>query len=101
MKIFEYKNSANEAGNEIVPCFIKNSDCGHFHNPADFSYIGIGLSDRVYVPDSVTELTRASLKTRCYTAGVMMKLVNEVPTQMTNAEIDVVINSFCDGRNIA
>ena len=101
MRIYEYMNNANDNGNEVVPNFIDHSDCGHFFNPADFSYVGARLSERVYVPSEVTELTRASLKTRCKIAGVMMKLVDEELVQMTNEEIDAIVDIFCNDRNIA
>ena len=100
MKILEYKMDANDNGNEIVPNFINHSDCGHFHNPANFSYVGIALSERVYVPFTVTELTRATLKTRCHTTGIMMELIDEELVQMTNEDINAIIDIFCDDRSI-
>lgn len=105
MELLEYKMDANHEGNEIVPTFISRSDNGHFYNPSNYTYVGSRLSNKVKVPDSVTILTRISLKTRCKIAGVMMKLSDPNDpesqlVQMSNEEIDSVVDAFCNARGM-
>lgn len=105
MELLEYKMDANHEGNEIVPTFVSRSDNGHFFNPSNFTYVGSRLSERVKVPDSVTVLSRADLKTRCKIAGVMMELSDPNDpeselVQMSNEDIDTLIDAFCDARDM-
>lgn len=104
MRIYEYKHDANDCGNEIVPCCISHSDCDHFYNPANHTFIGARLSDRVKVPDTMVELDKAGLLARCKIAGIMMKntgtMEEPVMTQMTDEEIAVIVDEFCAARSI-
>lgn len=100
MKALEYKMHANNEGNRMEPYFISKQVNGLYANPADYTMIGLSLGDDIYVPDEVTQLTRAELKTRCYQAGIMMKSVDNAPVQMSEEEIDAAINAFCDEHSI-
>ena len=101
MEILEFKFDANQEGNLVLPGFVNHQDGAYFYNPANHSWIGLRLCAEVKVPDSVVKLTRATLKTRCYASGIMMKEINGEPVQMTQAEIDSAIDAWCDARSIA
>ena len=99
MRIYEYKMDSN-GQNEVVPGCIDHSDCGHFYNPANYTYVGVRFSDKVKVPDTMVELTRAALKVRCKIAGVMMQQVGESQVQMSDSDIDAAVDAFCDARSV-
>lgn len=100
MEILEYKNDANNCGNAIVPGFVNPSDCGFFHNPANYTFIGTRLAAWVKVPDSIVKLSRSELKTRNQASGIMMKMVDDEPVQMTEQEINDAVDEWCNARNI-
>lgn len=100
MELLEYKMDANDFGNLIHPNWIDKTDCGHFYNPDNFTYVGVRLSNKVKVPESVTKLTKEELLIRCKIPGIMVLYVDEQPVQMTDEEIEVIVDQFCLDRNI-
>lgn len=104
-ELLEYKMDANDHGNLIVPNWIDHSDCNHFYNENNHTYVGVRLSPLVKVPDSVTKLSKAQLIERLKIPGVMVYIEEvegeTVITQMTDEEIETIANQFCEDRDIS
>lgn len=65
MIIIEYKMNIEPDGTLVHPGWVHSS--GWFFNPSDNTYIGTALEEadrNYYLPDSVTELTVDTLKSR-------------------------------------
>jgi len=103
-ELLEYKMDANDHGNLIHPNWIDHTDCGHFYNENNHTYVGVRLSPKVKVPDSVAKLTKEQLITRCKIPGIMVNVEVDgeevIVTQMPDLDIEAAINQFCEDREI-
>jgi hypothetical protein len=97
MKILEYKLHPSEQGMKC-PDFIDNG--GYWQNPDDFTLVGT-VPDGVefYIPDTVTSLTLAELKTRQLAIHAKYPTVNLDDEEMTNAEVETEIDNWWEGVN--
>lgn len=93
MQILEYKLHASANG-MICPPFIENG--GYWSNPDDYTLIGVASDpNEYYIPDTVTKLTLAELKTR--TLAIHAKYPMRGPNEdddMTNAEVETMIDNW-------
>ena len=97
MQILEYKLHAGVNTGMICPPFIDNG--GYWRNPDDFTYIGVSPdSNEYYIPDSVSKLTLAELKTRqlAIHAKYPMRDLTE-DKDMTNDEVETAIDNWWTG----
>ena len=97
MQILEYKLHAGVNTGMICPPFIDNG--GYWRNPDDFTYIGVSPdSNEYYIPDTVTKLTLAELKTRqlAINAKYPMSDLTE-DKDMTNDEVETAIDNWWTG----
>lgn len=104
MPVVEYKHHINHMGKIEVPGYIV--DRGYWGNPADKTYLGWVLpeADReYYVPDTLTELTKAECVTRALEihAASPFTIQNDADpeaeaTNMTNAEVTTMIEEWYD-----
>lgn len=97
MQILEYKLHAGVNTGMICPPFIDNG--GYWRNPDDFTYIGVSPdSNEYYIPDTVTKLTLAELKTRqlAIHAKYPMRDLTE-DKDMTNDEVETAIDNWWTG----
>ena len=99
MQILEYKLHAPMNGHGMsTPSFITNG--GQFYNQADHTMIAAEPdTTEYYIPDSVTVLTVAQLKTRMltmHTASPFAKMVTpgETPEDMTDAEVETMVDDW-------
>jgi hypothetical protein len=86
-----------EAGAKRAPSWVE--DGGYFLNPDDNTIVGWSpdLADRdYYVPDSVTELTRAELKTRVLDIDSRYPFLDGDGNELTDAEVNSLVDSWCD-----
>ncbi len=86
-----------EAGAKRAPSWVE--DGGYFLNPDDNTMVGWSpdLADRdYYVPDSVTELTRAELKTRVLDIDSRYPFLDVDGNELTDSEINSSVDSWCD-----
>ena len=99
MQILEYKLHAPMNGHGMsTPSFITNG--GQFYNNADHTMIAAEPdTTEYYIPDSVTVLTVAQLKTRMltiHTASPFVKMAapGETPEDMTDAEVETMVDGW-------
>jgi|TARA_R110000822_G_scaffold48462_2_gene127671 hypothetical protein len=92
MQIFEYKLHASPQGLRC-PDFIDNG--GYWKNPDDFTLVGT-VPDGVefYIPDTVTSMTLAELKTRQIAIHAKYPMFNIDDEEMTNAEVETEIDNW-------
>lgn len=94
--ILEYM-LVREAGVKRSPSWVE--DGGYWLDPDDNTMVGWSpdLADRdYYVPDSVTELTRAELKTRVLDIDSRYPFLDVDGNELTDAEINSSVDSWCD-----
>lgn len=98
MKIIEYKLHGNITGHGMcTPGFVSNG--GYYRNPDDYTMIGV-VSEPCewYVPDTITVLTLAEMKTRqlaIHTKYPMKKVNDEgSPTTMTDVEVEAQLDDW-------
>ena len=103
MKIIEYKLHGNPAGKGMVtPGFVDNG--GYYHNPDDYSMIGL-VPDPCewYIPDTITYLTLAELKTRqlaIHAKYPMQKMAEDMTMEtMTDAEVEAQIDTWYNAHS--
>ena len=100
MQIFEYKLHSSQHGMRC-PDFIDNG--GYWQNPDDFTLVGT-VPDGVefYIPDTVTSLTLAELKTRQLAIHAKYPMRNPDPLisgNLTNAEVETEIDNWWERVN--
>ncbi len=96
--ILEYM-LVREAGAKLAPSWVE--DGGYFLNPDNNTMVGWSpdLADRdYYVPDSVTELTRAQLKTRVRGIDADHPMLDIDGNELTDSAIDALVDAWCDDR---
>ena len=94
MQILEYKLHAGVNTGMICPPFIENG--GYWKNPDDFTFVGVAPdSNEYYIPDTVTKLTLAELKTRqlAIHAKYPMRDHNE-DKEMSNDEVEASVDAW-------
>lgn len=92
MQIFEYKLHASPHGMRC-PDFIDNG--GYWQNQDDFTLVGtVPAGVEYYVPDTVTSLTLAELKTRQLAIHAKYPMLNMDDEEMTNAEVETEIDNW-------
>lgn len=104
--IVEYK-LVREQDQTRAPSWVL--DGGYFQNPEDYTMIGTTQNDDVrefYVPDTVVVLSRQQLIDRMlaiHAVNPMRKLNPEspFPEEMTTAEVESLVNAWCDARGEA
>jgi len=93
MQILEYKLHASAKG-MLCPPWIK--DGGYWNNPDDYTLVGIASDpNEYYIPDTVTKLTLAELKTRqlaIHAKYPMREL--DADDDMTNAEVETAVDNW-------
>lgn len=92
--IIEYKLHMGPGG-MFCPNWVL--DGGYFFNPDDFSLVGTTLNDDVrefYLPDSVVQLTRATLKERQLGINALHPTTPPTP----NAVIEAQVDAWCDSH---
>ena len=105
MPVIEYKFQISETGRNVIPGYVE--DRGHWHNPADHTYVGWvkAEADREYwVPDTVTELTKAEAVTRAlaihsvtpYTLEVEVDGAMEAGDAMTTEQVTNQMETWYD-----
>jgi len=96
MQILEYKLHATDKSMKC-PSFIK--DGGYWGNPDDHTYVGVApTNNEFYIPDTVTVLTLAELKTR--QLAIHAKYPMREPTaedDMTNDEVEASVDTWWEG----
>ena len=86
-----------EAGAKRAPSWVE--DGGYFVNPDNNTMVGWSpnLADRdYYVPDSVTELTRAELKTRVRSIDANYPMLDDEDNELSDSAIDAIVDAWCD-----
>ena len=96
MQILEYKLHASSKGMTCPP-WIKEG--GYWNNPDDYTFVGVAeSSNEFYIPDTVTVLTLAELKTRqlAIHAKYPMQKTGESNQMidMTNAEVEASVDDW-------
>jgi len=93
MQILEYKLHASANG-MFCPPWIK--DGGYWNNPDDYTLVGVASDpNEYYIPDTVTKLTVAELKTR--QLAIHAKYPMREPhadDDMTNAEVETAVDNW-------
>ena len=97
MQILEYKLHAGVNTGMICPPFIENG--GYWKNPDDFTYVGVSPdSNEYYIPDTVTVLTLAELKTRQLSIHAKYPMREpDADDDMTNAEVEASVDAWWEG----
>ena len=93
MQILEYKLHASANG-MLCPPWIK--DGGYWGNPDDYTLVGVAVDpNEFYIPDTVTRLTLAELKTRqlAIHAKYPMREPN-ADDDMSNDEVETAIDNW-------
>ena len=88
-----------ETGAKRAPSWVE--DGGYFMDPDAKTMIGWSpdLVDRdYYVPDSVTELTRAELKTRLRDIDTRYPMLDIDDNELSGADIDAMVDAWCDSH---
>ena len=88
-----------EAGKKLAPSWVE--DGGYFSDPDNSTLIGWSpdLANRdYYVPDSVTELTRAELKTRVKAIDAIYPMLDADGNEMSDEDIDARVDAWCDAH---
>lgn len=96
--ILEYM-LVREAGAKRAPSWVE--DGGYFLNPDNNTMVGWSpdLADRdYYVPDSVTELTRAQLKTRVRDIDAKHPMLDTDGSELSDTAINAMVDAWCDGH---
>jgi hypothetical protein len=86
-----------EAGAKRAPSWVE--DGGYFSNPDNNTIVGWSpdLADRdYYVPDSVTELTRAELKTRVRGIDANYPMLDDEENELSDSAIDALVDAWWD-----
>lgn len=86
-----------ESGAKRAPSWVE--DGGYFVNPDNNTMVGWSpnLADRdYYVPDSVTELTRAELKTRVRSIDANYPMLDNEDNELSDSAIDAIVDAWCD-----
>ena len=86
-----------EAGAKRAPSWVE--DGGYFSNPDNNTMVGWSpdLANRdYYVPDSVTELTRAELKTRVRGIDSNYPRLDEEGNELSDSAVDAIVDAWCD-----
>ena len=97
MKILEYKLHGTNEGTMAVPVWAANG--GHYYNPDDYTMITANPdTTEYYVPDTLTELTTAELKTRqvaIHAKYPMQKRNDDGEMEdMTDAEVEAQVDAW-------
>ena len=88
-----------ESGAKRAPSWVE--DGGDFLNPDDNTMVGWSpnLADRdYYVPDSVTELTRAELKTRVRSIDSNYPMLDIEGNELSDSAVDAIVDAWCDSH---
>lgn len=96
--ILEYM-LVREAGAKRAPSWVE--DGGYFLNPDNNTMVGWSpdLADRdYYVPDSVTELTRAELKTRVRSIDSNYPMLDIEGNELSDSAVDAIVDAWCDSH---
>lgn len=97
MQILEYKLHSSQQGMKC-PDFIDNG--GYWQNRDDFTLVGtVPAGVEYYVPDTVTSLTLAELKTRQLAIHAKYPMLNMDDEEMTNAEVETEIDNWWERVN--
>ncbi len=93
MQILEYKLHASTSG-MLCPPFIENG--GYWNNPDDYTLIGVSPDpNEYYIPDTVTKLTLAELKTRQLAIHAKYPMREPMADEdMTNAEVETAVDNW-------
>ena len=86
-----------ELDRKRVPSWVE--DGGYFMDPDNNTLIGWSpdLANRdYYVPDSVTELTRAELKTRVRGINANYPMTDQDGNELSDSAIDAIVDAWCD-----
>ena len=86
-----------EAGAKRAPSWVE--DGGYFLNPDNNTMVGWSpdLADRdYYVPDSVTELTRAELKPRVRGIDSNYPMLDKEGNELADSAVDAIVDAWCD-----
>ena len=103
MKIVEYKLHASVSGHGMcTPGFIENG--GYYSNPDDSTMVGLVPDPcEYYIPDTVTYLTVAEMKTRqlAIHAKYPMQKQNEDMSysDMSDAEVEAELDAWHTAHN--
>jgi len=93
MQILEYKLHASSEGMKTPPWISKG---GYWDNPDDYTFVGVAPDlNKFYIPDTVTKLTVAELKTR--QLAIHAKYPMRKPhadDDMTNSEVETMIDNW-------
>lgn len=99
MQILEYKLHATSEG---MTCPHWVMDGGYFHNPDNYTLVGVAESpNEFYIPDTVTVLNLAELKTRQLTIHAKHPITRiledgSVDT-LTNDEVEASVDNWWEG----
>jgi len=94
--IIEYM-LVREMGSKRAPSWVE--DGGYFMDPDNNTLIGWSpdLANRdYYVPDSVTELTRAELKTRVRGINANYPMTDQDGNELSDSAIEAIVVAWCD-----
>lgn len=95
MQILEYKLHQTSKGMTCPP-WVR--DGGYFHNPDDYTFIGLAQSpNEFYIPDTVTVLTLSELKTRQLAIHAKYPQKHPHPDggeEMTNSEVEASVDDW-------
>lgn len=84
-----------EAGKKVAPSWI--ADGGYFQDPDDFTLIGwtpdLGVRDW-YVPDTVIELSPATLKTRVLGIHARYPMQDAEGATLSTADVEALVDAW-------
>ncbi len=86
-----------EMGAKRIPSWVEEG--GYFVNPDNNTMVGWSpdLADRdYYIPDSVTGLTRAELKTRMHGINDNYPMLDDEGNELPDSDIDAIVDTWCD-----
>tara|TARA_R110001592_G_scaffold57651_1_gene175242 strand:- start:40 stop:348 length:309 start_codon:yes stop_codon:yes gene_type:complete len=96
MQILEYKLHAGSGDGMSCPTFIQEG--GYWANPDNYTFIGVSPDpNEFHIPDTVTSLTLAELKTRQLAIHAKYPMRNPDPQisgNLTNAEVETEIDNW-------
>lgn len=93
--IIEYKLHMGPDG-MFAPNWVL--DGGYFYNPDNFTLVGTTQNDDVrefYLPDTILQLTRSTLKERQLGINAMYPTTPPTPPSVVEAQVD----AWCDEHN--
>ena len=100
MQILEYKLHMTREGMTCPPWIIRG---GQYHNPDNYTFVGVAENpNKFYIPDTVTVLTLAELKTRVLAIHAkhpitQISLDDKSIQQLTNDEVEASVDEWWEG----